>query len=72
MSDQETLTRELVAFMGLDWDDACMRFHESGRAATTWSSEQVREPLYTKSAGRHANYESHLGPLRAALGSLAG
>ncbi len=72
VSDQETLTRELVDFMGLEWDDACLRFHESGRAATTWSSEQVREPLYTRSAGRHANYEKHLGPLREALGSLAG
>lgn len=69
--EQEPVTRELIEFLGLDWDDACLRFHSSGRASTTWSSEQVREPLYTRSSGRHANYEKHLGPLRRALGELA-
>ncbi len=70
--EQEAVTRELIEFLGLEWDDACLRFYESGRAAITWSSEQVREPLYTKSVGRCANYEANLGPLRAALGELAG
>lgn len=68
VNDQEAMTRELIDFLGLAWDEACLRFHESGRAAVTWSSEQVREPLYTRSSGRHANYEKHLGPLREALG----
>lgn len=71
VADQERVSRELIEFLGLGWDDACLRFHESGRAAVTWSSEQVREPIFTRSAGRHANYERHIGPLREALGDLA-
>ncbi|MEZ6243860.1 MAG: sulfotransferase [Phycisphaerales bacterium] len=70
VADQERVSRELIQFLGLEWDEACLRFHESGRAAVTWSSEQVREPIFTRSAGRHANYEKHIGPLREALGRL--
>ncbi len=72
IADQERVSRELIEFLGLGWDEACLRFHESGRAAVTWSSEQVREPMFTSSAGRHSNYEKHIGPLREALGDLAG
>lgn len=68
LDDQERVTRELVGFVGLDWDDACLRFHENRRAAVTHSNEQVRETLFTSSRGRHRHYEAHLAPLRDALG----
>lgn len=68
VADQERVTRELIDFLGLEWDDACLRFHENRRAAITHSNEQVREKLFTSSRGRHANYEKRLGPLSEALG----
>jgi len=71
VTDQEPVTRALIEFLGLDWDDACLSFHTSGRASTTWSSEQVREPLYTRSSGRFENYAKHLVPLRKGLCELA-
>ncbi|MBZ0170987.1 MAG: sulfotransferase, partial [Phycisphaerales bacterium] len=67
LADQERVTRELVEFMDLEWDDACLRFHENRRAAITHSNEQVREKLFTSSRGRHENYEGHIRILRTAL-----
>jgi len=59
--------RKLVAFCGLPWDDACLRFHESRRSVRTASLAQVRRPLYANSVGRWKNYEMELAPLKAAL-----
>ena len=63
VTDQERVTRELVGFCGLDWDERCLRFYESSRAVSTASYDQVRQPLYTRSVGRWRHYRSHLGPL---------
>ncbi len=59
--------RELLDFLGLDWDPACLRFHESRRFTKTASRDQVRKPIYTSSSGRWQNYERHLEPLKEAL-----
>jgi len=67
VGDQEGVTRELVEFLGLEWDERCLRFYEAERMALTASVEQVRQPLNSASVGRWKNYERHLDPLRAAL-----
>ena len=67
VSNQEGVTSRLLAFCGLEWDDACLRFHELDRQASTASYEQVRQPIYTKSVGRWKHYEQYLGPLREGL-----
>ena len=67
LDGQERVTRELIGFVGLEWDDACLRFHENRRAAVTHSNEQVRETLFTTSRARHMNYDTHIGALRSAL-----
>jgi tetratricopeptide (TPR) repeat protein len=64
----EAVSRQLVAFCGLDWDDRCLAFHESPRAVQTMSKLQVRQPIFTTSVGRWRRYEAHLGPLLEALG----
>ena len=63
--------RRIVAHCGLDWDDACLRFHETERAVKTFSQTQVRRPIYASSVGKWRRYEKHLGPLIEALGDLA-
>jgi hypothetical protein len=68
VAEPERTVRALLDFCGLDWHDACLQFHRTERFAGTFSYHQVRKPLYTRSVGRHRNYEKHLGPLRAALG----
>ncbi len=50
----------LVSFLGLPWDDACTRFHESTRTVRTLSYDQVNRPLYATSVERWRNYEKHL------------
>lgn len=67
--DIEGGSRRMVEFVGLAWDDACLRYHESGRITRTASNDQVRRPAYTSSIGRWRKYEKHLGPLKAALGT---
>lgn len=50
------LMPRIVEFIGLEWNDACTRFHESGRTIRTLSYDQVTRPLYDTSVGRHRNY----------------
>lgn len=67
VADQEGMTRRLIEFCGLDWDDNCLHFHESGRLVTTPSYDQVRKPIYRNSVARWKNYEKHLQSLKEAL-----
>ncbi len=68
VGEPEKVCRDMLDFLELDWDPACLRFHESRRFTKTASRDQVREPIYTSSAGRWRNYERHIGPLIEALG----
>ena len=70
-SDQEAESRRLIGACGLEWDDACLRYYESGRVTMTASNEQVRRPVYRSSVERWRRYEKHLGPLIDALGEYA-
>ncbi len=67
VDDQEGVSRQMVEFCGLPWDERCLNFHEVERVVTTPSYDQVRRPIYKKSVARWKHYESHLGPLIAAL-----
>ena len=71
VSDPETQTRRVIDFLGLDWNDACLRPHEA--AITTWtaSRDQVTKPINTSAVNRYRNYEAHLGPLLESLGPYA-
>ncbi len=65
--DLEGETKRVLNFLGLEWSDACLRFHESTRIAATASNEQVRAPIYTSSIGRHHRFSARLAPLYEAL-----
>jgi hypothetical protein len=47
-----------------------LRFYETERAIRTPSAEQVRQPIYTQGLEQWKHYESHLGPLKEALGPV--
>jgi hypothetical protein len=68
VADPDAQIPRLIEFLGLAWDDACLRFHESDREVATLSADQVRRPMYRTSVGRYRHYEKHLGPLKRALG----
>jgi hypothetical protein len=65
VSDLEPNARRLIEFLGLPWEDACLRFHEQKQAVSTASAVQVREPAHTRSIGRWRKYEQHLQPMKA-------
>lgn len=67
VADFESEARRLIAFCGLPWNDAMLRFHKTRRAVRTKSEFQVRQPLYTTSIGRWRPYERWLAPLFEAL-----
>lgn len=71
VEDPEPHVRRLLEFVGLPWDDACLRFHESKRVSPTASNEQVRRPLYASSVGRAERYRTQLAPLVEELDRLA-
>ena len=60
-------TRQLLEHLGLPWDEACLRFYDSGRSVGSASFAQVRRPIYSNSVGRWRRYEAHLGALLDAL-----
>jgi tetratricopeptide (TPR) repeat protein len=69
IADLEGESRRLIAFLGLDWEPACLEFQRTERTVTTASSWQVRQPLYDRSVGRWRNYQRHLTPLFRELGA---
>jgi tetratricopeptide (TPR) repeat protein len=66
--DPETNIRRLLTHCGLDFEPACLAFHETKRPVRTASAEQVRQPLYASGVGYWKNFEPQLEPLRRALG----
>lgn len=67
VADLESESRRLIAFLGLEWEPACLDFHRTQRAVSTASSWQVLQPLFQRSLGRWQNYSQHLAPLLDAL-----
>ena len=70
VTDLEGVSRELVAWCGLEWDPACLEFHKTRRPVRTASAAQVRQPVYGSSIGRWKNYEHLLAPLFAKLQTI--
>jgi tetratricopeptide (TPR) repeat protein len=66
--EPELHIRRLIEHCGLEFEPACMSFHETKRAVRTASAEQVRQPLYTSGMGYWRHFEAQLEPLREALG----
>ena len=66
--DTEGMIRRLLDHIGLDFESACLEFYKNKRAVRTASSEQVRQPIYTKSVASWKRYETQLAALAKALG----
>ena len=70
VENQEAETHALLAAVGLPFEDACLRFHETERAVRTASSEQVRRPIFRDGMEQWKQFDRWLGPLRGALGPV--
>lgn len=67
IADTEGTARTLLEFVGLNWDDACLRHEENARTVSTPSKWQVRQPIYATSVEKWRRYEPWIGPLRDLL-----
>jgi tetratricopeptide (TPR) repeat protein len=63
VADQERHSRALLEYCGLEWTDACLKFHKTQRTVRTASSVQVRKPIYSDSIQLWKRYEEWLSPL---------
>ena len=70
VASPEAEIRRLLDFLGLPFEDSCLRFHENTRTMSSISAEQVRRPISDSASGFWRNYEPWLGPLKAALGPV--
>jgi hypothetical protein len=68
VGDLEGNVRRILEFCGLDFERACLDFHQTERSIRTASSEQVRQPLFREGLLQWRNYEPWLRPLEDALG----
>ncbi|MFV1998184.1 MAG: sulfotransferase [Acidiferrobacterales bacterium] len=70
VADLEGQVRRILEYCELDWEESCLRFHETNRSVKTASSEQVRQPLYSSAVHTWRHYEPHLGALIEVLEPL--
>jgi len=68
VTDTEATVRALLAHIGVDFEESCLRFFENKRAVRTASSEQVRQPINKKGMGAWRPVAKQLTPLSQSLG----
>jgi tetratricopeptide (TPR) repeat protein len=67
VDQQEAVTRRLLTFCGLPWDEACLHFERNAAPVTTPSAVQVRSTLHRDSLERWKRYGPAMDGLRAIL-----
>jgi tetratricopeptide (TPR) repeat protein len=68
VSEPDARIRELLAGLGLEFEQACVDFHLNATPSATASAVQVREKAHTRSVARWKKFDRHLQPLRERLG----
>jgi hypothetical protein len=64
---QEDESRKLFKYVGLNWEDQCLKFYKTERAIQTASVMQIRKEMYQGSSNQWRKYESYLGPMVESL-----
>ncbi len=67
VADRERLTRQIIGFCGLEWDEACLHSKRNRSVIKTASNWQARQPVYTTSVARWRHYEPWLREFRQFL-----
>lgn len=68
IADPEKEVRRLLDYVGLGFEEQCLRFHENDRLVLTISTDQVRLPLYSTGMNQWRPFDRWLGPLKEELG----
>jgi tetratricopeptide (TPR) repeat protein len=67
VENPEEMTRTIIDFINLPWDDACLKFYQNKRTVMTPSYHQVAQPIYKSSVGQADKYKAYLGPMMEEL-----
>jgi len=70
VDDFEGTLRSVIDFLGIEWDDAVLRYRDQARARDrvhTPSYAQVMEPIYRRARYRWHNYQQQLAPFLPTL-----
>ena len=67
VNEQETISKALIHYCGLQWEQQILEFHKLERRVKTASVGQVRNKMYKSSAQKWRNYEDLLKPMIDAL-----
>jgi tetratricopeptide (TPR) repeat protein len=65
--NQETVTRRLLDYCGIPWQNECLAFERNAQPTLTASAAQVRQPIYRTSLERTRVYATELEPLARLL-----
>ena len=57
VANQETETRNLLKFIGINWEEACLSPHQNTRVVQTASQQQVRQKVYAGSSEEWRKFE---------------
>jgi len=63
VSNPEIHAKEMISYLGLEWDAACLTNRSGKQDVATASIWQVREEIYTSSVDKWRVYEKQLAPL---------
>ena len=67
VNEQEAISKALIKYCGLQWEEKILEFHKLERRVKTASVGQVRNKMYKSSAQKWRNYEELLKPMIEAL-----
>jgi tetratricopeptide (TPR) repeat protein len=70
VANPEAEIRKMLDYLGLPFEESCLRFYESDRAVRTPSSEQVRKPISSEAVDHWRHFEPWLGSLIKSLGTV--
>jgi len=64
--------RDLLAALGLPFDEACLRFHDNRRPVRTASAQQVRRPLSDRGISEWQKFRPWIAEFERKVGALSG
>lgn len=68
VSSREPVMREVLKFLGVEWDESCLEHHKHVTAISTASEVQVRQAVYADSVAKWKSCQELLQPAIDVLG----
>lgn len=71
VSETDTSIKNLLAYCGVKFEEACLNYYQTKRTIRTASAQQVRSPINSESLDQWRHYETHLNRLITNLQSYS-